>query len=127
MVRLRAGDRVKCRISAGVIVSPYTEYDEVRTFEVVATDEDGCYLYVPHYQFLKGAYYIDPSRARKLKIESRFHQELMTYVVEKNVAGVESQMDGERCARCQEFCAMASPNQEDKTFLCWACVKDPFR
>src|SRR5271167_1608521 len=99
MVRLRAGDRIKCRVSAGTIVSPYSDFDEIRTFEVLAVDEDGCYLYVPHYLFLKGAYLIDPSRARKLKIESRFHHELMTYIANGMVAGVESHMDGERCSR----------------------------
>jgi hypothetical protein len=127
MVRLRAGDRVRVRVNAGTIVSPYSDFDEVRVFEVVAVDDDGCYLYVPHYLFLKGAYYIDPSRAHKLKIEPRFHQELMTYVAENMVAGVESQMDGERCSRCQEFCPMAKLAQPEYIFLCWSCRIYPFR
>ena len=35
--------------------------------------------------------------------------------------------DGMICLRCKEFFHMAEPNQEDETFRCYSCRKNPYR
>lgn len=127
MVRLNAGDRVDCRVKSNTIVSPYKEYDEVRTFEIVATDNLGYYLYVPHYLFLKGSIKADQYRCRSLGIDKRFLDEQIVYIQENLVSRVSGILDGMSCAICHEFFSMAAPNQDDGTLICHSCRRNPYR
>ncbi len=127
MVRLKPGDRVNCRIKDCEIVVSYKDYDEIKTFEVVAVEDDGIWLFVPNYYIIKDTVRVDHRRAKRLNIDPRFIDENMTYVRESKVCAVVYVMDGMCCSLCQEFYQMAQPNQEDeKTFICWACRQNPY-
>lgn len=127
MVSLKAGDRVNCRVKSGSIVSAYNDYDEIRTFEIVATDGEGYYVFVPWYLPITGGTLLDASRARRLNIASRFIGERICYISAGQIARIAYQMDGRKCDRCGEFYMMAEPNQPDGSFLCWACKNNPYR
>jgi hypothetical protein len=128
MTKLHPGDRIDCRIKSAAIVSPYTEYDEIRTFEIVAEDAHGYYLYVPHYLSLTGTVKADPYRCKHLGIDQKFVDENIVYVNTSCVARVVYVMDGMHCSNCDEYFAMAGPNQPDgKTLICYACKFNRFR
>lgn len=127
MVRLKAGDRVDCRVKSNVIVSPYKEYDEVRTFEIVAVDKTGYYLFVPHYVILKNSTLADKYQCHNLGIDGRFLDEQIVYIQDNLIARISSKLDGMSCAICHEFHPMAESNQEDGTMICWSCRNNPYR
>src|SRR5258708_40122130 len=110
MVRLNEGDKVDCHIKDGAIVSPGEEYDEMKTFEIVSTDNFGYYLYVPHYIYLRGTSTADVYKCRNLGIDSRFLDEQVVYITEGMVGGI-SRQDGMCCFRCKDFFRMAEVNQ----------------
>lgn len=128
MAKLKRGDRVDCRIKSSVIVSPYREYDETRTFEIVATDEHGYYLYVPHYFLLKDSVVVNASRCKSMGIDKVFIGENIVYIQENMVCRVHDELDGMKCSLCGEFYPYAEPNQEDgETLICYACRENPYR
>lgn len=54
MAQLKPGDRVACLLREYKIVSPYeTYYESITTFEIVANDNAGYFLFVPGFLFLK--------------------------------------------------------------------------
>jgi hypothetical protein len=128
MAKLKPGDRVDCRVKLNAIVSPYNpDYDEVVTFEVVAKDKPGYYLYVPCYILLKGSVLADKHLVKRLKINPRFLGERVMYIQESMILKVSSVLDGLFCAKCHEFFMMSEPNQEDGTLICWSCRQNPYR
>lgn len=128
MTKLKPGDRVDCRISLNAIVSPYNpDYDEVKTFEIVAKDRTGYYLFVPCYVLLKGTVAADKYLCQKLGINKKFLNEQIMYIQEGLVHKVNSIMDGCLCVKCNDFYYQATPNQEDGTLICWSCRQNPYR
>lgn len=127
MDELKPGDRVDCCIRFSSIVSPYRQHDEVRTFEIVATDEFGYYLFVPGYIYIKGSVKADSFQCKVLGINPRFLNEQIIYIQDNLINNVHSVMDGATCSRCKEFYTMAEANQDDGTMICWSCRKDPYR
>lgn len=127
MNKLKPGDRVDCRIKATTIVSAYNEYDEVRTFEIVACDAHGYYLYVPHYLALKDAIVANKYQCNALGIDKKFVDEHILYIHANHVYRINSIVDGMKCSHCQDFFAMAEPNQDDGTLICYACRFNPYR
>lgn len=127
MTKLKPGDRVDCRVRSAIIVSPYKGYDEERTFEVVATDSYGYYLFVPVYLSLKGSVIADANQCKLLGIDRKFLDEQIIYIQENLICRVHSKLDGMRCVRCTDFYVMASPNQDNDTFMCWSCRNNPYR
>ena len=75
MTRLKPGDKVDCRVKSATIVGPYSTYEEVKTFEIVAHDCDEYYLYIPHYVVIKGTVIADEYRCKKLHIDRKFLNE----------------------------------------------------
>ena len=127
MTKLKPGDRIEVRIKSDTIVSNYKEYDELRVFEIVAIDDGGYYIYIPHHIYLSGSTILDASTARKLKIEQRFDGEKFLHIAESMINNIKSEMDGMICARCKDFMKMAIANQSNGTFLCWSCRNDRWR
>lgn len=127
MARLRPGDRVDCRIKSATIVSPYKNYDEIKTFEVVAADEHGYYLYVPHYYYLKGTKVADQYQCKALGINKKFLDENIIYIQTNQIYAVQQMLDGMFCKICHEFYRYAEANQEDDTLICFACRANPYR
>lgn len=126
MTKLKPGDRIDCRVKSAAIVSPYHEYDEVMTFEIVASDNYGYYLYVPHYIYIKGCNKADKMQCRHLSIDKKFLDENIVYINATSIARVVYVMDGMSCRHCKEFYPMAEANQEDGTLLCYSCRQDPY-
>lgn len=127
MTKLKPGDRVDCRVKNGTIVSPYKEYDEVRTFEVVSTDKYGYWLYVPPYYNIKATAVVDQYRCKNLGIDKRFLNAEIVYIQENQICQISSILDGMSCANCGEFYHLAESNQEDGTLVCWSCRFNPYR
>jgi len=128
MAKLKPGDRVDCRVKLNAIVSPYNpDYDEVVTFEIVAKDSSGVYLFVPQYRTLSGTVTVDKYLSRQLGIDKKFIGERIMYIQGSFIYKVSSILDGLFCAKCREFYMMAEPNQEDGTLICWSCRQNPYR
>lgn len=127
MTKLKPGDRVDCRVKASTIVSPYRSYDEVKTFEIVACDSHGYYLYVPHYYYLKGTVIADRYKCRNLGIDKKFLNETIIHIQENLIANVQAKMDGMACVVCKEFYPYAQANRGDGTLICYSCRQNPYR
>lgn len=127
MTKLKPGDRVDCRVKASTIVSPYKSYDEVKTFEIVAKDDRGYYLYVPHYYYLKGTVVADRYRCKNLGIDKKFLNENIVHIQENMIANVQAKLDGLACIVCKEFYPYAEPNRGDGTLICFSCRQNPYR
>lgn len=127
MVQLKFGDRINCCINDFIIVSPYQEYTEVATFEIIANDAYGYYLYVPNYMMIKGSSILDYSKSVYLNVDKRFVNEKFIYISENLVFTVKSILDGMSCKNCNDFFIMAKPNQPDDTLLCWSCRTNIYR
>lgn len=127
MTKLKPGDRVDCRVKASTIVSPYKSYDEIETFLVVAVDDDGCYLYVPHYYYLKGTFVADKYDCKTLDIDKKFDGENIVYILESLITGIHERPQGLVCVKCKEFYLYAEPNRGDGTLICFSCRRNPYR
>lgn len=127
MTKLNPGDRVDCRVKSATIVSPYKSYDEILTFEVIARDANGYYLYVPHYFYLIESVVADQYRCKTLGIDKRFLNENMVYIQENMIDHVHEAMTGIKCCKCLEFYNYAVPNQFDGTLICWSCRQNHYR
>lgn len=124
---LKPGDRVDIRIKQSMVVSPYDSYDEIKTFEIVATDTSGYYLYVPVYFHLKNSVKADSYRCKRLHIDKKFLDENICYIEEGLICRVRSVADGMKCSHCRDFITMAEPNQPNGTLICYACRVSPYR
>jgi hypothetical protein len=127
MTKLKPGDRVDCRVKASTIVSPYKNYDEVKTFEIVAIDNHGYYLYVPHYYSLKNTSIANGYQCKALGIDKKFLDENIVYIQGNMIAHVHEKMDGISCKICREFFRYAEANQEDGSLICYSCRQNPYR
>ena len=126
MAKLKPGDRVDCRIKSATIVSPYKNYDEVRTFEIVAKDDHGYYLYVPHYYLLRNTIIADQYRCKNLGIDKKFLDENIIHIQENMIAHIQFKLDGMSCAVCKEFHPYAAANRENDTLICYGCRQNPY-
>lgn len=116
------GDRVNCRIKYGVIINPYdNDYDNIQTFDVIGIDSGGCYLYVPHYFYIKNTSIIDSEQCSYFKIHKKFINEHAIYISENMIDHIQSKIDGCFCVCCGLFCYMSKPNQYDNSLICWEC------
>lgn len=126
MPKLKSGTIVSCRVKFPSIVSPYKNYDEIKSFVIVAADEYGYYLHVPHYYSLKDSVIADRHRCRKLGIEKRFLNEEIIYIQENMIAAIDNRPDGICCKKCHELYMFAESNQEDGTLICYSCRQNPY-
>lgn len=126
MARLKSGDKVDVRIKESTIVSPYKNYDEIKTFEIVAEDDHGYYLYVPYYYVIHGAIVVDEARCRIFGIDKRFLNEYIVFIDESTVYRIHTLMDGMHCYKCKEFYSYAEANQYDGSLICWSCKNYPY-
>lgn len=126
MTKLKPGDRVDCRIKSDTIVSSYGEYDEIATFEIVAAEDHGYYLFVPFYMYIKGTVVADKYKSKVLNINKKFLDEQIIYIDTNLVYRVSIILDGMVCCKCQEFYSMSASNQEDGTLICYSCRSNPY-
>ncbi len=122
MLTLKQGDRVDCHVKLNAVISPYEDdFDESLTFEIIGLDEHGYYLYIPNYIVIKGTVELDDYSCVFLKISKKFIGEHILFIRENMISRVRQVFDGCFCVKCGEFHAMASPNQENGTLICWSC------
>ena len=126
MFELRPGDIVACAISSGAIVSAYSEYDEMRSFAIVAVHSGGYYLFVPHYIFLKDTINADQYRCKSFGIDKRYLNENIVLIQENMIAAIEQQTYGLHCKQCNELCCFAEQNQADGSFICYGCRQNRY-
>lgn len=127
MVNLSPGDKVDVRIKSSLIISPYMDYDEIKTFEIIAKDKYGYYVYVPPYIYLKDTSTVDSYQCKELHIDPKFIGSEFIYISENVICRINSVLDGISCSRCKEFFHMAQANQPDGTLICWSCKMNPYR
>lgn len=127
MPLLKPGDRVNCRIKSSSIISPYRNYDEIKTFEVVAVDNNGCWLYIPHYYQLKETVIADKYRCKTLQINNKFLNENIVFIQENMISSIKNVLEGQYCVFCGEFYAYAEGNQPDGALICFCCKQNPYR
>lgn len=124
MGKLKPGDRVVCKVRSGQVVNAYAnDWDEKYTFEIVATDSKGYYVYIPHYISIKGGTKITEYNRKSFGIDKKFLDELVLFISENSIIKIESRMDGLVCDKCKEFYSMA--NTENLIFICWVCRNYP--
>lgn len=128
MTKLKPGDRIVCRLKENAIVNPYnSDYDELKSFDIIASDNLGYLLYVPPYTFIKGSVRADSLFLKQYKLDKKYLGDLMVYIGEGFVYKIKSRLDGCMCVKCKDFYYQASPNQENGTLICWSCRSDPYR
>jgi hypothetical protein len=128
MVKLKIGDRVDCCLKSNTIVNPYlSDHDEIKTFEIIAKDKSGYYLFVPSYIFIKNSIKADKYLCKKIGASLKYIDDEVVYIGEGLIYKINYVMDGCLCSRCGEFYYMASPNQLDGTLVCWGCRDNPYR
>jgi hypothetical protein len=127
MPNLKVGDTISCRVKTATIVSPYKNYDEIKSFLIVAVDENGYYLFVPCYYLLKNSFIADKYKIKSLGIENKFLNEEITYIQDNMVASIDSIRSGISCKICREHFPYAEANQEDGTMICFSCHQNPYR
>jgi hypothetical protein len=124
---LKTGDTISCRIKSSLIVSPHNAYDEIKSFVIVAVDEHGYYLFIPHYFYLKDSFTLDISKCKKLDIQQKYLCEEIIYIQENMVAFIESVLDGMNCKICKEYFPYAVANQNNGSLVCYTCKSNPYR
>jgi len=128
MARLKIGDRIICRLREKTVVNPYTtDYDEETSFDIIAVDNFGYYLYIPPYTFMKGSVRVDSFLLKQLALDKKFLGDDILYIREGFVYKVKSVIDGCSCDKCKDFFYQAAPNQENGRFICWSCRNNPYR
>jgi len=125
MASLKPGDRVICRIQNAKIVSAYSTFDEVRTFEIIAVEDSGYFLYVPEYYNIGNSVEITDVSCKKLGLPKKYVGTYTTYILETQIERVHFILDGCICVECGEFYDMAEPNQENGTLICFSCRSYP--
>ena len=130
MARLKAGDRVSCKLRESNVVGPYEAYDDIRTFEVIGIDSSdniGYYLFVPQYVFIKNSKKLDTYSHKSLHINSKFIGEDYILISEKMIYEVSFILNGMSCSNCHLYFEYAESNQENGGLLCYSCRQNPFR
>lgn len=121
------GDKVKCRIKDGTITKAYGDYDETYMFDIIAETNYNFVIYVPEYLNLKHSSVIDEYKLKKFGLDKVFKGAQYCYIDAFHIEKVISKLDGMKCSRCKDFHNMAASNQEDGSFICYSCKKNPYR
>jgi hypothetical protein len=128
MPRLKIGTCIICRLREKTVINPYTsDYDQEASFDIIASDNLGYYLYIPPYTFIKGSVRADSFLLKQLSLNKKYLGDEILYIREGFVYKVKSEVDGCTCDRCKDFFHQAAPNQDNDGFLCWSCRADPYR
>lgn len=123
MVQLHIGDRISCKIKDLLLVSPYSDYDEIKVLEIIALDDSnsGYFTYVPYYIRIKQSEKITDSLLKTLKLHKKYLNENLLFINNSMIHAIDSHMDGLTCKKCNEYYRLSEANQEDGNFICWTC------
>jgi len=126
MTKLKPGDKISLKINGSKVVSPNSEYTEIRTFDIIGVDYDKYYLFVPDYMVISETIKIDRFNFKNYKIDPKFIGENALYIPENRIFKIISSLDGMFCDYCKDFYNYSVPNEGDK-FVCWSCKNHPYR
>jgi hypothetical protein len=128
MAKLNPGDTILCRLKEDAVVNPYnSDFDSVKSFDIIAVDSLGYYLFIPPYTFIKGSVTADLFFIKQVKLDKKFLGDSILYIGEGYVYKIKSQIDGCACVTCKNFYHQAVPNQENGSLICWSCRSDKHR
>lgn len=125
MIRLKAGDRISVKIENNKVVSPYSNYTSIGTFDIIGTDyySDTYYVYIPHYILLSQTVKIDNYNYKKFDLLPKYIGENILVLHEKFINSIIHEVQGTFCLKCNENYPFANPsNNED--FICKSCNID---
>ncbi len=127
MTKLKLGDRISLKLDGMKVVGPYSDYTEIRTFDIIGIDyyEDKYYLYVPQYITVHDSFKIDNYNYKRLGILPKFIGEEVLLIPERHIYQVVASLDGMFCHHCKEFSDYAQCNHGDR-FVCWRCRQNPY-
>lgn len=118
---LKPGDVVSCHIKEARIVSSYSGFDSSEPFQVLASDDEGYYVYIPDHIFINEVFTLDAYRASVLGIQKQFIGVHVAYITASQIAEIKFRLDGLNCSKCGEFYEMAESNQPGGTLICFTC------
>lgn len=126
---LKPGDLIDCHIASGLIINKknHQDYSEIKTFEIIGTNEHGYYVFVPNYFFIKNLIKITPHLCKSSNISSKYIGENGLHILSNLIYKINSIMDGITCEICKEFHHQSAPNQSDDTFICWSCRQNNYK
>lgn len=126
--KLKTCDTISCMIRDALIVNPYEKYDEIQSFIIISKNNEGFYLFVPHYFNLKDSYVLEQNKSKRLQIDKKYIGENIVYIQNRMVGSIISIYEGLTCSVCKEVCPWAEANQPDgNTFHCYNCRSNPYR
>lgn len=126
-MHLQIGDVVNCKIYKEIVVDINSDYDFIKSFEVVQVDDSNCYLYVPQFSYVKDTFVIDSWSANQLNIDDKFIDEQILLIKKSWIVSIKQKIDGAFCKKCKEFFHQANSNMPDNSFLCFLCRTYPYR
>ena len=122
MEKLNPGDVIVCCVKNNTIIDPrILLYDALKTFDIIAYDNWGYYLYVPHDLILNNTTKVDNSVIKRLSLDKKYFNDRIIHIDYNFVFKVKFKLDGCLCSICKKFYHQAVSNQEDGTLICWAC------
>lgn len=126
MSRLKVGDRISLKLSGNLVVSPYADYTDIRTFDIVGFDchNERFYLYVPSYILINNTIKVDNYNYKKLFLETKYIGDEVLSITEADVFQVVSSLDGMFCSECKDFYSYATV-ADNNSFICWSCRSIP--
>lgn len=129
-------DIIVCKLKERIIVLHDNQnYDDKISLKVIglkkgAWESIEYVVYIPDYELgkIKSSIVVSRVIAKDYSIEKRFIGDQMAFIRGSHVCSIAYKADGARCVNCSEWFDMAEPNHEDgKTFVCSACVLNPYR
>lgn len=118
----KVGDRVLCKIKGASLVSSYSsDYDEKIELDVIATNYQGYYLYIPPWICIKDTTPITQQNYKSLGIHPKFIDSEALFITGGYVIKVSQTLEGMFCQSCNEYFQWAEVNQSDGSFICWNC------
>jgi hypothetical protein len=127
MIKLKAGDRVSCKLKESRIINNTLEHDNTHVFEIIGVNEGGYYLYIPPYFFVKNTFKIDQFDYKKYKIAAKYIGDDCIHIPEDMILNISFILKGLPCRKCEIFFDYAESNQPDGSLVCYSCRFNNYR
>lgn len=131
---LSFGDTVYCRVRGNTLIPlKYDTWDAELAFELIGYDPmvSIYILLCPRYYSIKGSWTITLEQINaNIGLDAKYKGKEAVSVTNSKVIRIESNQtneDGMMCVKCNKFIYMAGPNQDDGSFMCYACRHNPYR
>lgn len=120
-------DEIVCKILYDeIVLSESLVYEHFQNFNIIGRRNEQYIIYIPNDLFVKGSILVDERDILHHNVSRKFIGSYIHYIFEYNIVRIHKKSDGTCCKKCNEFYAMAEPNQPDGTMICWNCSHYPF-